>query len=127
MRIQDIKTVYICPNHNEKYRARKSYMDNLLTNLGFKDYEHWQSGSEQYPLCLARATQGVLQKYIDTPVLILEDDVKFQEGWEERWGAAVRDAPADFDVIYLGGVLPPNRAMFDSCLEHVNANFARVK
>jgi GR25 family glycosyltransferase involved in LPS biosynthesis len=108
MRIQDIKTVYICPNHNEKYRARKSYMDNLLTNLGFKDFEHWQSGSEQYPLCLAKATQGVLQKYIDEPVLILEDDVEFTGYDTFEWDPRA-------DAIYFGFSLCGGHATSDKC------------
>ena len=62
--------------------------------------------------------------------LILEDDVKFRPDWEKRWSAAV-DAghvPDDYDVIYLGGVLPPNRATFErEAKEPVNPSFCRVK
>lgn len=62
--------------------------------------------------------------------LILEDDVKFQPEWEQRWRAAV-DAghvPDDYDIIYLGGVLPPNRPVFErEAKEQVNPSFSRVK
>jgi len=62
--------------------------------------------------------------------LILEDDVKLSPGWEALWKAAV-DAghvPDDYDIIYLGGVLPPNRATFESAAKEVfNASFSRVK
>jgi GR25 family glycosyltransferase involved in LPS biosynthesis len=58
--------------------------------------------------------------------LILEDDVKFQPGWEEKWNAAVPHIPEDYDVIYLGGILPPNRAGFEGMKEKINAHFSRV-
>ena len=62
--------------------------------------------------------------------LILEDDVKFKEGWEKMWRQAVAgDAvPEDCDIIYLGGVLPPNRDGWnEKCKERVNDFFCRVK
>ena len=62
--------------------------------------------------------------------LILEDDVKFRPGWETLWNKAV-DAghvPDDYDIIYLGGVLPPNRATFEaSAKEPVNESFSVIK
>lgn len=59
--------------------------------------------------------------------LILEDDVKFKEGWLERWAKASTELPDDYDVLYLGGVLPPNRKMFETVLEPVNESWSRVK
>ena len=62
--------------------------------------------------------------------LILEDDVKLQPGWEAKWKAAnaAGHVPDDYDIIYLGGVLPPNRATFEEAAkEPVNASFCRVK
>jgi GR25 family glycosyltransferase involved in LPS biosynthesis len=58
--------------------------------------------------------------------LILEDDVKLQPQWEERWKEASAHVPDDYDVIYLGGILPPNRAAFEQMKEPVNQYFARV-
>ena len=62
--------------------------------------------------------------------LILEDDVKFRPDWEAKWKAAVdaSHVPEDYDIIYLGGVLPPNRANFErAAKEPVNPAFSRVK
>ena len=95
MRLQDFKVVYICPNHNDKYRARKIYMDDLLTKLGFTDFEHYQSGSERYPACLSIATQHILRKYIDVPILLLEDDIEFTGHDSFKWDASA-------DAIYFG-------------------------
>lgn len=58
--------------------------------------------------------------------LILEDDVKFQAGWEEKWNAASAYIPEDYDVIYLGGILPPNRQAFEAVKEKVNSYFSKV-
>lgn len=60
--------------------------------------------------------------------LIMEDDVKFQRGWQERWYSAISDnaVPDDFDVIYLGGILPPNKQGFESVKEKYNKHFSRV-
>jgi GR25 family glycosyltransferase involved in LPS biosynthesis len=59
--------------------------------------------------------------------LILEDDVKFQKGWLSVWEEAAKLIPDDYDVLYLGGVLPPNRAMFEQLIEPVNQFWGKVK
>ncbi len=58
--------------------------------------------------------------------LILEDDVRFEERWLVKWMQAARHIPQDADVIYLGGVLPPNKAAFPHIVEPVNQYFGRV-
>lgn len=58
--------------------------------------------------------------------LIMEDDVKLQPGWEEKWNAAAPYIPEDYDVIYLGGILPPNKEMFEKHKEKVNTYFSKV-
>ncbi len=59
--------------------------------------------------------------------LILEDDVKFKPGWLEQWKMAAEEIPDDYDVLYLGGVLPPNRPVFDGLLEAVNPYWSKVR
>jgi GR25 family glycosyltransferase involved in LPS biosynthesis len=49
--------------------------------------------------------------------LILEDDVRFEPGWQEQWKCI--DIPKDADLVYLGGILPPNRAGLPSVLQKV--------
>lgn len=78
MKIQDIKTYYICPAHNEKYMNRKLYMEKLLQNLGFTNFQHQKSSTEDYPSCLSKAMIDILQQNLNQePILILEDDVEF--------------------------------------------------
>ena len=62
-----------------------------------------------------------------TNYLILEDDVKFVPGWQEKWVQALPSLPENYDVIYLGGILPPNREGFEVSKDPVNAYFSRVK
>jgi hypothetical protein len=77
MRLQDFKVVYICPDHNDKYHARKVHMETLLMDLGFKDVVHYKSGTYSYPKCLNDATVDILTTYRYEPILVLEDDVEF--------------------------------------------------
>jgi len=58
--------------------------------------------------------------------LIMEDDVVFGERWMIQWLQAASSVPADADVIYLGGILPPNKGMFPTVVEPVNKFFARI-
>ena len=59
--------------------------------------------------------------------LILEDDVKFEPGWENIWNQASQMIPEDYDVLYLGGILPPNRPGYNQVLEKVNMFWSRVR
>ena len=58
--------------------------------------------------------------------LILEDDVKLKPNWEIAWKQAQPHLPEDWDVIYLGGILPPNRGGFEHVKEQVNEYISRV-
>jgi GR25 family glycosyltransferase involved in LPS biosynthesis len=60
-------------------------------------------------------------------VLILEDDVRFEKDWLQRWDQYAEHIPADADVLYLGGVLPPNKPALPHALEAVNSYWSRVK
>ena len=59
--------------------------------------------------------------------LVLEDDVRFQADWKERWTQAYPHVPADADLLYLGGVLPPNKPALPHALEAVNQHWSRIK
>ncbi len=67
----------------------------------------------------------------DTPdinnYLIFEDDAKMVEGWQETLVAAMAEAPPDYDVLFLGGILPPNRSAFASVTRQVNDHWCQVR
>ena len=61
--------------------------------------------------------------------LILEDDARLCADWRERWEKIYKhdSMPADCDVMYLGGILPPNKEGFQTVIEPVNKYVARIK
>jgi len=63
---------------------------------------------------------------IDT-YLILEDDVEIHPQCLPMLNHIHTKMPSDWDVLYIGGVLPPNREGFTSIIEPVNDCIARVK
>jgi len=100
MKLVDIPVVFICPDHNEKYSARKNHTIELLNKIGFKSIIHHKSGNQAYPTCLARATIDILQNYLnDEAVILLEDDV---EPFLHLNSEIEFDMPHDTDAFYLG-------------------------
>ena len=59
--------------------------------------------------------------------LVLEDDVRFVKGWEERWANYVQHIPKDADLLYLGGVLPPNKTALPLASEPYNEYWSFIK
>jgi hypothetical protein len=89
-----IKIVFICPDNSPKYTGRKLTMLWMLQQIGFTNVEHFKSDAV-YPQSLVQATIDILKKYIDEPVLILEDDVAYTNN-------CMIDLPEDADAFYLG-------------------------
>jgi GR25 family glycosyltransferase involved in LPS biosynthesis len=61
---------------------------------------------------------------------ILEDDARLRPEWRRAWETAqVRNLiPRDFDILFLGGVLPPNRSGFESLgVEKINEFIAKTR
>ena len=61
-----------------------------------------------------------------TMALVLEDDVRFHNGWLSMWPAYQQAIPADADVLYLGGVLPPNKPALPSASRAVNSYWSQI-
>ena len=90
-----VKVVFICPDNSPKYTGRKFTMLWMLQHIGFPNIEHFKSDDIPYPRCLVKATMDILKKYIDEPVIILEDDVAYT-------GNSMFEIPEDTDAFYLG-------------------------
>jgi len=60
--------------------------------------------------------------------LIFEDDTRLSPGWRETVDEAFSrgDVPADWDVLYLGGILPKNEDVFETCKEQVSGRVNQV-
>jgi hypothetical protein len=100
MKLLDIPVVFICPDHNEKYRTRRDHMFSLLKNTGFRNVTHFKSGTEAYPACLVNATIDILKSHLDdNPVLILEDDIELFKQFDME---TEFKHPPDCDAFYLG-------------------------
>ena len=96
IKLTDILTIYISPDHNEKYHNRKVHMDELLTKLGFNNIVHFKSSTEKYPFCLNNATIEIFSKY-KPPFLLLEDDIEFTDFFLDEI-----NIPDTTDAFYLG-------------------------
>jgi GR25 family glycosyltransferase involved in LPS biosynthesis len=59
--------------------------------------------------------------------LIFEDDARLITGWQETLQLSMNHIPDDYDVLYLGGILPPNRQLFDKILEPVTKYYSRIR
>jgi alpha(1,3/1,4) fucosyltransferase len=74
---------------------------------------------------------GLWEKLANDPIaktyLIMEDDVRFSPEWVLWWQEYGKNIPAEADVVYLGGVLPPNKPALPYIIDPVNPYFARVK
>lgn len=89
------------------FKWKKAIMGCALSHLSL-----WMDLAQEQPIC---------ENY-----LILEDDVKFSDGWLSVWKKAAAEIPEDYDVLYLGGVLPPNKMGYNSVLEPVNGSWSRI-
>jgi len=59
--------------------------------------------------------------------LVFEDDAVLCQNFMNVWAEKARMLPLDTDIVFLGGVLPPNMKALPLVTEPVNAHFARVK
>ncbi len=64
----------------------------------------------------------------DATFLIFEDDTVLSPGWESVVGTAFKnfDIPQDWDVLYLGGVLPRNVDIFERSKERISGSVSRI-
>jgi len=96
LQLKEVLTIYISPDHNEKYHKRKIHMDQLLTKLGFKNIVHYKSSTEKYPICLNNATIDIFSIY-KPPFLLLEDDIDIDDNLLDEI-----IIPDNTDAFYLG-------------------------
>jgi GR25 family glycosyltransferase involved in LPS biosynthesis len=89
------------------FKWKKAIMGCALSHLSL-----WLDLAQEQPSC---------ENY-----LILEDDVKFSKDWLSVWATAAKNIPEDYDVLYLGGVLPPNKMGYNNVLEPVNSSWSRI-
>ena len=104
-------------------------MERILAHHKFENVIFYKSGSEGYPLCLNIATYNVLQQNLDTPILILEDDIVFRKNPN-----FIYDIPDNSDAVYFGisgncanSEFTRNRLVVSGDYELYNDTFFQVK
>jgi GR25 family glycosyltransferase involved in LPS biosynthesis len=91
---------------NNDFKWKKSVMGCALSHFGL-----WKHIAETGPAA---------------SYLILEDDAVLCADFVGKWNSIAGLVPSDSDIIFLGGVLPPNKPALPMVTEPVNAAFARV-
>jgi GR25 family glycosyltransferase involved in LPS biosynthesis len=93
--LKHLKIYFICPDNNEKYHKRKLHMEEMLKGMGCTNVHHFKSSTENYPQCLLKAFISILQENLNTPIIILEDDVEWT-------GESEFITNENYDFVYLG-------------------------
>jgi hypothetical protein len=127
IKIKDILTIYISPDHNEKYHKRKLHVDSLLQRLNFTRVIHYKSSTENYPFCLNSAYVDIFINY-KPPFLLLEDDVDCDiDTFPEEL-----DIPDATDAFYLGLSTGGGHQIFnydngDSSFIQINNSIVKIR
>lgn len=119
---KDVADVHVLPAIDGRTLKLTPELASLFRNNDFK----WKKSVmgcalSHFALWQRLAVDPVAKSYV-----IFEDDVRLRDDWAAQWYKAAAHVPADADAIYLGGVLPPNKAALPSITEPVNPFFARV-
>lgn len=115
--------VYVLPAVDGKQLALTPELAQCFRDNDFK----WKKAVMGCALSHLTLWEKLANDSVAKSYLIMEDDVNFNAGWLQAWNRIASSAPPDADVIYLGGILPPNMPAFPTIIEPVNAHFARVK
>jgi GR25 family glycosyltransferase involved in LPS biosynthesis len=110
------------------YDGRQIKLTPALARLFLPNDFHWKKAVMGCALShLSLWTELANEQTVCENYLILEDDVKFKPGWLQIWEKAAEEIPDDYDVLYLGGVLPPNRKVYDQVIQPVNEFWGRIQ
>ena len=119
IQINNILTIYISPDHNDKYHKRKLHIDSLLEKLNFTNIVHYKSKTDNYPYCLNSAYVDIFIKY-KPPFLLLEDDIDCDI---ENFPYEI-DIPDNTDAFYLG--LSTGGGHYKNNYDEENSSFFQI-
>ena len=108
--------------HGNKLILDKNMVD-LFRNNDFK----WKKGVIGCALSHYKLWTELNNSELSNSYLILEDDVVLDPEFLYKWRAIAHLMPSDTDIVFLGGVLPPNKHALPAFTEPVNSAFAKVK
>jgi GR25 family glycosyltransferase involved in LPS biosynthesis len=119
---KDVADIHVIPAVDGRTLELTPELAGLFRNNDFK----WKKSVMGCALSHVALWQRLAQDTVAKSYVIFEDDVRLKADWAAQWYKAAAHVPADADAIYLGGVLPPNKAALPAITEPVNPFFARV-
>ena len=99
------------------------YIYSLFKNNNF----NWKKSVMGCALSHLNIWTKILSQKTGNLFLILEDDVRFISSQLSTWDKYAETIPSDAELVYIGGVLPPNRPGLNSVIEPVNDFWAKIK
>jgi GR25 family glycosyltransferase involved in LPS biosynthesis len=111
------------PGVNGKNLQMNQFIYNLFENNQFQ----WKKSVIGCNLSHIQTWSQILKEKQGDLFLILEDDVRFNKDWIEIWNNSADHIPEDAELLYLGGVLPPNKPALPLCSEQVNKYWNKIK
>jgi GR25 family glycosyltransferase involved in LPS biosynthesis len=113
-------------NRSPAVNGKSLVMNDFLYKLFRKNTFEWKKS--MMGCCLSHFTIWTqLLKQERNYFLILEDDVRFRPEWKANINNYIKNIPVDADLLYLGGVLPPNMPFLSQVLEQVNTHWSTIK
>lgn len=111
MRVNDYFDKVVVINLDRR-QDRMDRLDPQLKELGIEYERHSAVDGKAIKVTpLIAGTMShveVLKKYRDQKILILEDDANFVEDFNEQFEAVIQTLPDNWDIFYLGALLPKN-------------------
>lgn len=105
------------PQRMDAVNGKELIMSDLLHKLFEKNSFGWKKGVIGCAMSHLELWKQIARSKENGYHLILEDDVRFQPDWWDQMSTYLETAPQDTDLLYLGGVLPPNRPMLPTVLQ----------
>ena len=99
------------------------YIYSLFKNNNF----NWKKSVMGCALSHLNIWTKILSQKTGNLFLILEDDVRFITSQLSTWDKYAETIPEDAELVYIGGVLPPNRGVLNSVIEPINDFWGKIK
>ena len=107
--------------------GRQLKMTQEIYNMFTKNQFQWKKSVIGCNLSHISVWSKIAKQESGKYFLVLEDDVRFTKNWQELWKNYVKCIPEDADLLYLGGVLPPNKHVLPLVTEKVNDYWSFIK
>jgi len=120
------------PHLNNDKLTRVSAVDGQTLTLTKPIYDLFSKNSFEWKKGVIGCNLSHLQvwmkilKETGNYFLILEDDVRFDKEKMKLWNEAFSCIPEDADLLYLGGVLPPNKKVLSQASLSVNEYWSEI-